>query len=114
MSWKCSVSMLAKKCASLPTIGNLNENVNNCLIIHLPCMNVCVKYVFFTVNLQDIHLKKPYRSSITKDQQVISRSTIPRSVLEVYSLCDLPPCLGKLNKFRHVTLIEHHFLLAQP
>lgn len=54
-----------------------------------------------TVNLQDIHLKKPFKSSVTKEQQVISRSTIPRSILEVYSKCDTPPALDKLNAFRY-------------
>ncbi|KAK7492070.1 hypothetical protein BaRGS_00016734 [Batillaria attramentaria] len=52
------------------------------------------------VNLQDIHLKKPFKSSVTKEQQVISRSTVPRAILEIYSKCDTPPALDKLNTFR--------------
>ena len=56
------------------------------------------------MNLQDIHLKKPYKSSVSKDQQVISRSTVPRSILEIYSKCDTPPALDKLDVFRSVTV----------
>ncbi|PVD29316.1 hypothetical protein C0Q70_11913 [Pomacea canaliculata] len=52
------------------------------------------------VNLQDIHLRKPFKSSVMKEQQVISRSTIPRSILDIYSKCDTPPALDKLNTFR--------------
>ena len=61
------------------------------------------------MNLQDIHLKKPYKSSVTKEQQVISRSTVPRSILEIYSKCDTPPALDKLNVFRSV-----HVTCAHP
>ena len=66
----------------------------------LHCVCVCV--FMCAVNLQDIHLKKPYKSSMIKEQQVISRSTVPRAILEIYSKCDTPPALDKLNVFRSV------------
>ncbi|XP_050392098.1 actin-binding protein WASF3 [Patella vulgata] len=52
------------------------------------------------VSLQDIHLRKPFKSSISKEQQVISRNTVPRSILESYTKCTQPPALDKLNEFR--------------
>ncbi|CAL1539873.1 unnamed protein product [Lymnaea stagnalis] len=52
------------------------------------------------LNLQDIHLQKPFKSSNKKEQQVLSKSTVPRAILEVYDRCDAPPALDKLDKFR--------------
>ncbi|KAK3583942.1 hypothetical protein CHS0354_033727 [Potamilus streckersoni] len=52
------------------------------------------------VSLQDIHMRKPYKSSIMHDQQVVSRSTIPRAILEMYGSCEKPPALDKLNVYR--------------
>lgn len=52
------------------------------------------------VSIHDIHLKKPFKSSTSYDQQVMSRSTIPQSLLDQYKCCDKPPPLSKLNQFR--------------
>ncbi|KAL8570596.1 hypothetical protein ACOMHN_008953 [Nucella lapillus] len=52
------------------------------------------------VNLQDIHLRKPYRSSVKKEQQVISRTTVPPAILHTYKACEAPPDLDKFNIFR--------------
>ncbi|KAL3882405.1 hypothetical protein ACJMK2_028748 [Sinanodonta woodiana] len=52
------------------------------------------------VSLQDIHMRKPYKSSIMHDQQVVSRTTIPRAILEMYGSCEKPPALDKLNIYR--------------
>lgn len=52
------------------------------------------------ISLHDIHLKKPFKSSSTYDQQVVSRSTIPPSILEQYNTCDKPPPLSRLNPYR--------------
>ncbi|BES92776.1 Hypothetical protein motif [Nesidiocoris tenuis] len=52
------------------------------------------------VSLQDIHMRKAFKSSIVFDQQVVSRDTMPTAMLEVYKLCDKPPPLDKLNPYR--------------
>lgn len=52
------------------------------------------------VSLQDIHLRKPYQSSKEHDQQVVSRSTMPKAIAEVYNKCEKPPALDKLNIYR--------------
>lgn len=52
------------------------------------------------VSLQDIHLRKPYRSSNQHDQQVVSKTTISRAILETYNKCEKPPALDKLNQYR--------------
>ncbi|XP_054165936.1 actin-binding protein WASF3-like [Oppia nitens] len=52
------------------------------------------------VSLQDIHLRKAFRSSYVFDQQVVARETIPESIRQVYRHCDRPPLLSKLNAYR--------------
>lgn len=52
------------------------------------------------ISLQDIHLKKPFKSSSCYDQQVVSRQTMPSSLVEQYNTCDKPPPLSKLNPYR--------------
>lgn len=52
------------------------------------------------VTLQEIQLRKAFRSSQTFDQQVVSRETMPKSMLEQYMACDKPPPLDKLNPYR--------------
>lgn len=52
------------------------------------------------VSIHDLHLKKPFKSSSSYDQQVVSRSSIPSSLLDQYKLCDKPPPLSKLNVYR--------------
>lgn len=52
------------------------------------------------VSLQDIHMRKAFRSSIVYDQQVVSRATMPAGMLEMYQACDKPPPLDKLNPYR--------------
>ncbi|XP_061192177.1 actin-binding protein WASF2-like [Saccostrea echinata] len=52
------------------------------------------------VSIHDIHLRKPYKSSTQHDQQVVSRSTIPRCILKAYSQCEATPALDKLNPYR--------------
>jgi hypothetical protein len=55
-----------------------------------------------SVLLQDINTRKPFKSSIIKDQQVISLATRPLAITEVYRLCEPPPPLQKLNPYRFV------------
>ncbi|XP_031427796.1 wiskott-Aldrich syndrome protein family member 3 [Clupea harengus] len=52
------------------------------------------------VSLQDINMRKAFRSSITQDQQVVSRNSILNSVLEMYQRCDKPPPLNILTPYR--------------
>lgn len=52
------------------------------------------------VTLQEIQLRKAFRSSQQFDQQVVSRETMPKSMLEQYLGCDKPPPLDKLNPYR--------------
>ncbi|XP_014207045.1 wiskott-Aldrich syndrome protein family member 3 isoform X2 [Copidosoma floridanum] len=52
------------------------------------------------VLLQDIHMRKAFKSSVVFDQQVVSRDTMPTAMLETYQQCDTPPPLDKLNVYR--------------
>ena len=55
---------------------------------------------YVSVSLQDINMRKPFKSSMIKDQQVITVQTRPRAMLEMYKQCDAPPPLTKLNPYR--------------
>jgi WAS family protein len=52
------------------------------------------------VSLQDIHLRKAFKSGAQFDQQVVSRDSIPDAIERVYAKCDRPPALNKLNQYR--------------
>lgn len=52
------------------------------------------------VTLHEIQLRKAFRSTQNFDQQVVSRDTMPKSMLEQYLACDRPPPLDKLNPYR--------------
>lgn len=52
------------------------------------------------VSLQDIQQRKAFRSSQAFDQQVVSRESMPKAMLEAYLSCDEPPPLNKLNPYR--------------
>ena len=53
------------------------------------------------VSLQDIHLRKAFRSNVVFDQQVVSKQTIPTAMANTYHQhCDKPPPLDKLNVYR--------------
>ncbi|KAM3865218.1 actin-binding protein WASF3-like [Diretmus argenteus] len=52
------------------------------------------------VSLQDINMRKAFRSSTTQDQQVVSRSSILNPVIEMYQHCDKPPPLNILTPYR--------------
>uniref|UniRef100_A0AAQ5Y5B3 Wiskott-Aldrich syndrome protein family member n=1 Tax=Amphiprion ocellaris TaxID=80972 RepID=A0AAQ5Y5B3_AMPOC len=55
------------------------------------------------VSLQDINMRKAFRSSTIQDQQVVSRSSILNPVLEMYHCCDKPPPLNILTPYRDDT-----------
>uniref|UniRef100_A0A4W4GWY0 Uncharacterized protein n=2 Tax=Electrophorus electricus TaxID=8005 RepID=A0A4W4GWY0_ELEEL len=52
------------------------------------------------VSLQDINMRKAFRSSTIQDQQVVSRTSIPNPVMEIYHRGDKPPPLSILSPYR--------------
>uniref|UniRef100_A0A8D0A1P1 Wiskott-Aldrich syndrome protein family member n=1 Tax=Sander lucioperca TaxID=283035 RepID=A0A8D0A1P1_SANLU len=52
------------------------------------------------VSLQDINMRKAFKSSTTQDQQVVSQSSVPIPVKEMYNLSDKPPPLNILSSYR--------------
>lgn len=52
------------------------------------------------VSLQDINMKKAFKSSTHQDQQVVSKSSVPVPVKEMYNLSDKPPPLNILSSYR--------------
>ncbi|XP_070567788.1 LOW QUALITY PROTEIN: actin-binding protein WASF3-like [Ptychodera flava] len=52
------------------------------------------------VSLQDINMRKAFKSSVRADQQVVARSTMPSAMAEIYSHCDKPPALNDLTQYR--------------
>ncbi|XP_075980804.1 wiskott-Aldrich syndrome protein family member 3 SCAR isoform X2 [Anticarsia gemmatalis] len=52
------------------------------------------------VSLQDIQMRKAFRSSRTFQQQLFSRNSMPSAMLSTYARCDRPPPLEMLNEFR--------------
>ncbi|KAG6464668.1 hypothetical protein O3G_MSEX014660, partial [Manduca sexta] len=52
------------------------------------------------VSLQDIQMRKAFRSARTFQQQLFSRNTMPSAMLATYARCDRPPPLERLNEFR--------------
>ncbi|KAL7875787.1 hypothetical protein AOLI_G00107500 [Acnodon oligacanthus] len=52
------------------------------------------------VSLQDINMRKAFKSSTTQDQQVVSRTSIPNPVMEIYHHGDKPPPLNILSPYR--------------
>ena len=55
---------------------------------------------FFVVSLQDINIKKAFKSTVVTDQQVVGRATLPKSMSERYNNCDAPPRLQDMNSYR--------------
>ncbi|KAJ8276471.1 hypothetical protein COCON_G00082230 [Conger conger] len=52
------------------------------------------------VSLQDINMRKAFKSSTIQDQQVVSRTSVPNPVMEMYHRCDKPPPLNILSPYR--------------
>ncbi|KAL0189298.1 hypothetical protein M9458_016397, partial [Cirrhinus mrigala] len=50
-------------------------------------------------SLQDINMRKAFKSSTIQDQQVVSRNSIPNPVLELYHRGDKPPPLNILSPY---------------
>jgi len=62
----------------------------------------------FSVSLQDINMRKAFKSSTTQDQQVVSKSSVPNPVKDIYNLSDKPPPLNILSSYRLVLLMHSH------
>lgn len=54
----------------------------------------------YPVSLQDINMRKAFKSSTIQDQQVVSRTSVPNPVVEMYHRCDKPPPLNILSPYR--------------
>ncbi|KAI8498590.1 Wiskott-Aldrich syndrome protein member 3 [Branchiostoma belcheri] len=52
------------------------------------------------VSLQDINMRKAFKTSIVPDQQVTSRQTMPSAMQDTYNQCDKPPPLNILTPYR--------------
>lgn len=50
--------------------------------------------------MQDSLNSKPFISSMQFDQQVVARQSLPMGMTKIYQICDRPPPLDKLNKYR--------------
>ncbi|XP_067263687.1 actin-binding protein WASF3 [Chanodichthys erythropterus] len=52
------------------------------------------------VSLQDINMRKAFKSSTVQDQQVVTKSSIPNPTTEMYNTSDKPPPLNILTAYR--------------
>ncbi|ROL44377.1 Wiskott-Aldrich syndrome protein family member 3 [Anabarilius grahami] len=52
------------------------------------------------VSLQDINMRKAFKSSTVQDQQVVTKSSIPNPITEMYNTSDKPPPLNILTAYR--------------
>ncbi|CAM9229637.1 unnamed protein product [Lampetra planeri] len=53
------------------------------------------------VSLQAITTRKAFRSSLTQDQQLFTRPSLPMPVQDTYTTCDPPPPLNHLSQYRN-------------
>ncbi|KHN79110.1 Wiskott-Aldrich syndrome protein family member 3 [Toxocara canis] len=51
-------------------------------------------------SLEDLHMRKPFKSSALIDQHTLDRQTLPSALGECYASCDRPPNLDALNPYR--------------
>lgn len=54
------------------------------------------------MSLQDITMRKAFRSSTIQDQQLFDRKTLPIPLQETYDVCEQPPPLNILTPYRSV------------
>lgn len=54
------------------------------------------------VSLQAITTRKAFRSSVTQDQQLFIRPSLPMPINETYDTCSPPPPLNYLSQYRYV------------
>ncbi|XP_032400184.1 wiskott-Aldrich syndrome protein family member 3 isoform X2 [Etheostoma spectabile] len=76
-------------------MSNLQERVDQ-LAVKVTQLDSTVE----EVSLQDINMRKAFKSSTIQDQQVVSRTSVPNPVVEMYHRCDKPPPLNILSPYR--------------
>ncbi|XP_031570076.1 wiskott-Aldrich syndrome protein family member 3-like [Actinia tenebrosa] len=52
------------------------------------------------ISLQDINMRKAFKSTIVTDQQVLTNNTLPTTMKDRYLRCDEPPKLSEMNQYR--------------
>ncbi|XP_077062809.1 actin-binding protein WASF3 [Siphateles boraxobius] len=52
------------------------------------------------VSLQDINMRKAFKSSTVQDQQAVTKSSTPNPITEMYNTSDKPPPLNILSAYR--------------
>lgn len=75
----------------------------NCLQDRIDRLAVKVTQLDSTVeevSLQDINMRKAFKSSTMQDQQVVSKGSTSNPVLEMYNKSDKPPPLNILSQYR--------------
>lgn len=55
---------------------------------------------FSSVSLQDITMRKAFRSSTIQDQQLFDRKSLPIPLQETFQACEQPPPLNILSPYR--------------
>lgn len=63
-------------------------------------LNIQLLCYWFVVSLQDINMRKAFKSSTHQDQQVLSKHSLPDSVAEMHSNSNRPPPLNALTAYR--------------
>src|SRR6218665_796095 len=62
--------------------------------------------MWILVSLHDINMRKPFKSSVMKENQIIGVNTRPHAISEVYHWVEPAPALRILNSYRSVTLLR--------
>lgn len=90
-----------------PAWRRVSSQEASCLISYhsLILTAITVKGTFlclwFAVSLQDINLRKAFKSSTVQDQKVLSKESTPDSVAEMHCNSDRPPPLSTLSAYRY-------------
>ena len=114
------IDRLAVKVTQLDSTVEEGESDARGLIVHClfvsfrsfisPLISPPLPPFMFSVSLQDINMRKAFKSSTTQDQQVVSKSSVPIPVREMYNLSDKPPPLNILSTYRSVLSMRSHSL----
>uniref|UniRef100_A0A1I7XHG0 Wiskott-Aldrich syndrome protein family member n=1 Tax=Heterorhabditis bacteriophora TaxID=37862 RepID=A0A1I7XHG0_HETBA len=65
-------------------------------------------------SLDELQMRKPFKSSMLVDQHTLDRITLPTALAEVYSRCDRPPNLDALNPYRESDAVSALSLYTNP
>ncbi|NXS01779.1 WASF3 protein, partial [Oxylabes madagascariensis] len=94
--------------AIIRQLSSLMEN--GCYVSTSICFRPVVNvFLFLTVSLQDINMKKAFKSSTVQDQQVVSKNSIPNPVADIYNQSDKPPPLNILSPYRNEQELSKHW-----